>query len=168
MNPQEQQAGNKIKNKGNSEEPDKPDKGGGNDSPEYENKCPSQSSSNNQKPEITHGEHIRGEVRRKKISSIIDADSGLVRLAAEACKNQQVQNSINRLQEELTKGNNNPGIHKKYLGNSVWEHRAEKGGRLYTREIGDKVVILAKSGKDTQNQSKVIRRVKELYINKKN
>ena len=52
--------------------------------------------------------------------------------------------------------------------NNVWEHRARGGGRLYTREIGDKVEILAKSGKRTQNQKQVIRRVKELYINKKN
>lgn len=148
-NPQEQQqAGNKIKNKENSGEPDK---GSGSNFPEYENTCPSQSSSNNQKPEITHGEHIPGEVRPKKISSIIDADSGLIRLAEQACNNQKVQDSINHLQEELAKGNNNPGIHKKYLRNNIWEHRALKGGRLYTREIGDKVVILAKSGKGTQN-----------------
>ena len=72
------------------------------------------------------------------------------------------------MQDELAKGNDNPGIHKKYLGNNVWEHRARGGGRLYTREIGDKVEILAKSGKGTQNQRKVIQRVKELYINKKN
>ena len=34
--------------------------------------------------------------------------------------------------------------------------------------LGDKVEILAKSGKGNQNQSKVIKRVKQLYINKKN
>jgi len=164
-NPQQhqQQAGNKIKNKGNSGKPDK-----GSNSPEYENTCPSQYSSNEQKPEVTHGEHLRGEVRPKTITSIIDADSGLIRLAEEACNNQRVQDNINHLQDELAKGNDNPGIHKKYLGNNVWEHRARGGGRLYTREIGDKVEILAKSGKGTQNQSKVIQRVKELYINKKN
>jgi hypothetical protein len=39
---------------------------------------------------------------------------------------------------------------------------------LYTREIGDKVEILGKSGKKPQNQRKVIKRVKELYVNKKN
>ena len=56
-NPQQhqQQAGNKIKNKGNSGKPDK-----GINSPEYENTCPYQSSSNEQKPEIRHGEHLRG------------------------------------------------------------------------------------------------------------
>ena len=63
LNPQQhpQQAGNKIKNKGNSGEPDK-----GRNSPEYENTCPFQSSSNDQKLEITHGEHIRGEAPPKK------------------------------------------------------------------------------------------------------
>ena len=104
--------GRNLKNKGNSGKPDK-----GSNSPEYENTCPSKSSSNEQKPEITHGEHLRGEVRPKKISSIIDADPGLIRLAEEACKNQRVQDNINHLQDELAKGNDNPGIHKKYLGN---------------------------------------------------
>lgn len=109
-NPQQhqQQAGNKIKNKGNSGKPEK-----GSNSPEYENPCPSQSSSNEQKPEVTH---VRGEVRPK---TLIDADSGLIRLAEEACNNQRVQDNINHLQDELAKGNDNPGIHKKYLGNNV-------------------------------------------------
>lgn len=70
------------------------------------------------------------------------------------------------MQDELAKGNDNPGIHKRYLGNNVWEHRARKGGRLYTREIDDKVEILAKSGKKKSNQNFVIKRVKELYVNK--
>ena len=160
------QAGNKVRNTG---KPGKPDKGS--NSPEYENTCPSQPSSNEQKPEIRHGEHqsqVRGELRPKTITSIIDADSGLARLAEEACDNQRVQDNVNHLQDELAKGNDNSGIHKKYLGNNVWEHRAHGGGRLYTREFGDKVEILAKSGKGTQNQSKVIKRVKELYVNKKN
>lgn len=100
--------------------------------------------------------------------SRIKEDPGLVRVAEEACNSQQVQDNINHLQDELAKGNDNPGIHKKYLGNNVWEHRARRGGRLYTREIGDKVEILAKSGKGTQNQRKIIKRVKELYVNKKN
>jgi hypothetical protein len=104
----------------------------------------------------------------KRIVYRIKEDSGLVRLAQEACKNQRVQDNINHLQDELAKGNDNPGIHKKYLGNNVWEHRARGGGRLYTREIGDKVEILGKSGKKPQNQRKVIKRVKELYVNKKN
>ena len=143
----QQQAGNKVKNTG---KPGKPDKGS--NSPEYENTCPSQPSSNKQKPEIRHGEHLRGELRPKTITSIIDADSGLIRLAEEACNNQRVQDSVNHLQDELAKGNDNPEIHKKYLGNNVWEHRARGGDRLYSREIGDKVEILAKSGKGTQNQ----------------
>lgn len=147
----QQQAGNKIKNKGNSGKLDK-----GSNSPEYENTCPSQSSSNEQKPEVTHGKHLRGEVRPKKISSIIDADSGLIRFVEKACKNQKVQDNINHLQNKLAKGNDNPGIHKRYLSNNIWEHRARGGERLYTRKIGDKMEILAKSGKGTQNQSRVI------------
>lgn len=160
---QQQQAGKKVKNAG---KPDKPDKGS--NSPEYENSCPSQPSSNEQKPEIRHGEHLQGELRPKTITSIIDADPALIRLAEDACTNQRVQENVNHLQDELAKGNDNPGIHKKYLGKNVWEHRARGGGRLYTREIGDKVEILAKSGKGKQNQEKVLKRVKQLYVNKKN
>ena len=47
------------------------------------------------------------------------------------------------------------------------EHVEMVDFRIYTREIGDRVKILAKSGKGTQNQRKVIKRVKELYGNKK-
>ena len=70
---------------------------------------------------------------KKRIVSRIREDPGLVRAAEEACNNQQVQDNINHLEYELSKGNDNPGIHKKYLGNNVWEHRARRGGRLYTR-----------------------------------
>jgi len=115
-----------------------------------------------------HKAHFRSEVQSKKISSIINSDSGLRRLAEEAYNNQKVQDNTNCSQDELAKSNDNTEIHKKYLGNNIWEHRAGKNKRLYTREIGDKVEILAKSGKVTQNQRKVIQRVKELYINKKN
>ena len=104
----------------------------------------------------------------KQIVSRISEDPGLVRAAEEACNNQRVQENINHLQDELAKGNDNPGIHKTYLGNNVWEHRARRGGRLYTREIGNKVEILAKSGKNPSNQKFVIKRVRELYVNKKN
>jgi hypothetical protein len=110
----------------------------------------------------------RDELRAKTIISIINTDSSLIRLAEEACKDQRVQKNVNHLQDELAKGNDNPGTHKKYLGNNVWKHRARGGGRLYTRKLGDKVEILAKSGKGPQNQAKGIKRVKELYVNKKN
>jgi len=105
---------------------------------------------------------------KKEIVSRINEDPGLVRLAEEACNNQRVQDNINHLQDELAKGNDNPGTHKKYFGNNIWEHRARGGGRLYTREIGDKVEILGKSDKKPQNQRKLIERVKKLYVNKKN
>lgn len=60
----QRQAGNDI----NQENPKKPDKAG---TPQYENIniSPSQSSSNDQKLEITHGEHIRDE---KKVSDELD------------------------------------------------------------------------------------------------
>lgn len=56
------------------------------------------------------------------------------------------------MQDKLAKGNDNPGIHKKYLGNDVWEHVGHKDGRFYTQEISDEVEILVKFGKESQNQ----------------
>ena len=119
-------------------------------------------------PSSNHDSSLSAKKRygeAEKIVSRIKEDPTLVRAAEQACNDQRVQNSINHLQDELAKGNDNPGIHKKYLGNNVWEHRARKGGQLYTREIDDKVEILAKSGKRKSNQNFVIKRVKELYVN---
>nr|YP_010472373.1 hypothetical protein N4L43_pgp136 [Pleurosigma intermedium]UVG41984.1 hypothetical protein [Pleurosigma intermedium] len=59
------------------------------------------------------------KLSKKQIVSKIREDPGLVRLAEEACNNQRVQDNINHLRDELAKGNDNPGIHKKYFGSNV-------------------------------------------------
>ena len=81
----------------------------------------------------------------------------------EACKNVDVQKGVNHLEEQLAKGNKNPGIGRRLICKGVIEHRAKKGGRLYVRESDDVIEILAKSGKKKSNQKFVIKRLNEIY-----
>ena len=53
----------------------------------------------------------------------IKEDSGLVRAAESACKDRDVQDGINHLIDELAKGNPNPGIGNRPLGNGLTEYR---------------------------------------------
>ena len=99
----------------------------------------------------------------KEIVSKIKEDAGLVRAAKEACKNADVQKDINHLEEELAKGNSNPGIGRKPIGNGIIEHRGKNGGRVYIRESDSVIEILAKSGKKKTNQQFVINRLKQIY-----
>ena len=71
-----------------------------------------------------------------------------------------VQDGINHLIDELVKGNPNPGIGNKPLGNGLTEYRHKKGVRVVTRKRGTVIEILGKSGKDKTNQDFVINRVK--------
>ena len=98
-----------------------------------------------------------------KIVSKIKEDAGSVRAAKEACKNADVQKDINHLEEKLAKGNNNPGIGRKPIGNGIIEHREKNGGRLYVRESDGVIEILAKSDKKKSNQQFVINRLKQIY-----
>lgn len=94
----------------------------------------------------------------------IKEDRGLVRAAEEACENTEVQTDINRLEEKLAKGNDNPGIGRRTICKGVIEHRGDNGGRLYVRKRKSGVIeILAKSGKKKTNQNFVIKRLKEIY-----
>jgi len=54
-----------------------------------------------------------------------------------------VQKDINHPEEELAKGNDNPGIGRKYIGNGIIEHRGKKGGRLYVRK-SDSVIEISR------------------------
>jgi len=109
-------------------------------------------------------EECEATEQKKEIRSRIKEDPGLVRAAEEACKNMDVQKDINHLEEELAKGNENPGIGRKPICKGVIEHRGKNGGRLYVRESDDnEIEILAKSGKKKSNQQFVINRLKEIY-----
>ena len=104
-----------------------------------------------------------GKDGKIEIVSRIKEDAGLVRAAEEACKNTDVQKDVNHLEEQLAKGNDNPGIGRKPICKGVIEHRGKNGGRLYVRESDGVIEILAKSGKKKSNQQFVINRLKEIY-----
>jgi len=106
-------------------------------------------------------ENVKAE--KKEIVNRIKEDSGLVRAAKEACKNVEVQEGINDLEEKLIQGHENPGIGRKHICKSVIEHPSKNGGRLYVREADGLIEILAKSGKKKSNQKFVINRLKEIY-----
>jgi hypothetical protein len=157
--------------------------GGGDGAAEFDDQCPapkkqqqSQKSDRNEfqsniynsnekkKPKAEQSELYENVTDGKiKIVSKIKEDAGLVRAAKEACKNADVQKDITHLEEELVKGNDNPGIGRKSIGNGIIEHRGKNGGRLYVRESDSGIEILAKSGKNKNNQQFVINRLKEIY-----
>ncbi|HMA94642.1 MAG TPA: hypothetical protein VKP30_18250, partial [Polyangiaceae bacterium] len=72
------------------------------------------------------------------------------------------QKSIDRLTEELSKGNLNPGIGTKPIGQGISEARARDGARVYFRQDREgNVEILGKSNK--ANQQKVINEVLRVF-----
>ena len=58
-----------------------------------------------------------------------------------------MQKDINPLEDELAKGNNNPGIGRKPIGNGIIEHRGKNRGWLYIHKSDSVIEILAKSCK---------------------
>lgn len=113
-------------------------------------------------------ERVVGDLRggfRTTVVSRINEDPGLVRAAEKACQNKKVQKDINKLQEELAKGNKQPGIKPKPkpICKGVTEHRGHNDGRLYTREVNGVIEIVGKSGKRKINQDSVIKRLTEIY-----
>lgn len=107
---------------------------------------PSMESISDSKSECNYAE------QKKEIRYRIKEDPGLVRAAKEACENADVQKDVNHLEEQLAKGNENPGIGRKPICKGVIEHRGKNGGRLYVRESDDVIEILAKSGKKKSNK----------------
>ena len=102
-----------------------------------------------------------------KYSREIKNKYGYVRVSS---KTQESNSSIEsqkqqliQIEEQLAKGNDNPGIGRKPICNGVIEHRGKNGGRLYVREADGVIEILAKSGKKKSNQQFVINRLKEIY-----
>jgi putative component of toxin-antitoxin plasmid stabilization module len=107
---------------------------------------------------------IQGECRPRVLKSRINEDEGLINAAKKACKNQQVQDDINAMEESIRQGNMNPGIGSKPVGEGITEFRGKNGGRILARESEDGVVeILGKSGKKPKNQQYVIKQVKKVF-----
>ena len=89
-------------------------------------------------------------------------DSGLIRLAEEATRDQTVQRDMNHLQNELYRGHSSPGLPPKKLFGNVSYLRSKNGARLFYRPDGHGGhEILGKSSK--KNEGKVIDKLEELY-----
>ena len=71
-------------------------------------------------------------------------------------KDQAAQKDVNNLIEQLSLGNENPGISNRQVQGlkNVSEARGKNEGRVYFRENNGKIEIIGKSNKD--NQKKVI------------
>ena len=84
----------------------------------------------------------------------IKENSALVREAERMGKDQAAQKDVNNLIEQLSLGNDNPGIGSRRVKGlkNVSEARGRNEGRVYFREKDGKIEILAKSNKDNQNK----------------
>ena len=97
---------------------------------------------------------VNGEPVKVKIVYRIKKNPALVREAARMGKDQTAQKDINNLIEQLSLGNDNPGIGTRRVKGlkNVSEARGRNEGRVYFREKDGKIEILAKSNKDNQNK----------------
>ena len=84
----------------------------------------------------------------------IKENPALIREAKRMGKDQAAQKDVNNLIEQLSLGNDNPGIGNRRVKNlkNVSEARGRNEGRVYFREKDGKIEILAKSNKDNQNK----------------
>jgi RHS repeat-associated protein len=91
--------------------------------------------------------------------SKVSKDKALSKLADEA--GASVQKGIDKLTSQLANGNLNPGLGSKNLFGSVSYARARDGARVFFRQVGNKIEVLAKASK--ANEQAVIDRLKKLY-----
>lgn len=84
----------------------------------------------------------------------IKENPALVREAERMGKDQAAQKDVNNLIEQLSLGNDNPGIGNRRVKGlkNVSEARGRNEGRVYFLEKDGKIEILAKSNKDNQNK----------------
>lgn len=94
-----------------------------------------------------------------KLTSSIGKDSKLTKFAEEA--GQSVQKGLDHLVGELGKGNTNPGLGTKSLGGGISYARARDGARVFFRQAGNQIDIVAKASK--ANEARVINYLKSLY-----
>jgi hypothetical protein len=102
-------------------------------------------------------------VKERKIEIVyrIKENPALVREAQRAGRDQDAQRSLNNLVEQLSLGNQNPGIGTENVFKDVYELRGKNRARVYYREVDGKIEILGKSVKS--NQQKVINILKKMY-----
>jgi hypothetical protein len=120
---------------------------------------------------LAHNAGILSCDRVRSVVSSIGDNKNLIRHAEDAGR--RVQASINHLENELVRGNLNPGVGTKHLFGNIYEARARDGARVYFEAIRHKVVrdgkeltemtinIVGKS--DKQNQAQVIAILQNLF-----
>lgn len=97
------------------------------------------------------------------VTSRIKESPRLVREAEKAGKSNQ--DGIDRLMEQIRRGNTNPGLGSEPIGDGLSEARGRDGSRVYFRETPNGTEILGKSNKD--NQPSVIDEVRRVFGRKK-
>jgi hypothetical protein len=94
-----------------------------------------------------------------KIVSKIGNHPTLVKAAETA--GTSVQRGIDSLTSQLAKGNLNPGIGSKHLFKDIYYARARDGARVFFRQVGNTVEVVAKASK--HNEQQVINALKSIY-----
>jgi RHS repeat-associated protein len=97
------------------------------------------------------------------VTSRIKESPRLVKEAEKAGKSNQ--DGIDRLMEQIRRGNTNPGLGSEPIGDGLSEARGRDGSRVYFRETTNGIEILGKSNKD--NQPSVIGEVRRVFGRKK-
>ncbi len=146
--------------------------GGGSGAAEFDNQCPVLKEQQSQESKTFDYDYRSNDPKKKKQSAeqceldqnVKDAkieivyrikkNPALVQEAERMSKDQAAQKDVNHLIEQLSLGNNNPGIGNRRVKGlkNVSEARARNEGRVYFREKDGKIEILAKSNKDNQNK----------------
>ena len=141
--------------------------GGGGGNAEFDDQCPVPKNQQSQESKTFDYDYCSNDPKKKKQSAEqceldakieivyrIKENPALVREAERMGKDQAAQKDVNNLIEQLSLGNDNPGIGNRRVKGlkNVSEARGRNEGRVYFREKDGKIEILAKSNKDNQNK----------------
>ena len=145
--------------------------GGGGGAAEFDDQCSVPENKKSQESKSDYDYHSNAPKKKKQSAEQCELDENvtdgkieivyrikenpaLIREAERMGKDQAAQKDVNNLIEQLSLGNDNPGIGNRRVKNlkNVSEARGRNEGRVYFREKDGKIEILAKSNKDNQNK----------------
>ena len=146
--------------------------GNGGGAPEFDDQCSVTENQKSQESKVSDYDYPSNAPKKKKQSAEqceldenvtdgkieivyrIKENPALIREAERMGKDQAAQKDVNNLIEQLSLGNDNPGIGNRRVKGlkNVSEARGRNEGRVYFREKDGKIEILAKSNKDNQNK----------------
>lgn len=146
--------------------------GNGGGAPEFDDQCPVTENQKSQESKVSDYDYPSNAPKKKKQSAEqceldenitdgkieivyrIKENPALIREAERMGKDQAAPKDVNNLIEQLSLGNDNPGIGNRRVKGlkNVSEARGRNEGRVYFREKDGKIEILAKSNKDNQNK----------------